>query len=78
LVFPNGRPRFAGVPPPLPPDLPVCFCMARVLELGASRADRERVSGVAGAGSSGSVGWAPHEAEAGRQAGPQDCADGGD
>ena len=38
-VLPNGRPRFAGVPPPLPPDLPVCFCMSRVLELGASRAE---------------------------------------
>jgi hypothetical protein len=35
VVLPNGRPRFAGVPPPVPPDLPVCFCIARVLELGA-------------------------------------------
>jgi hypothetical protein len=43
VVLPNGRPRFAGVPPPVPPDLPDCFCIARVLELGAwRRSDRKR------------------------------------
>ena len=51
-VLPNGRPRFAGVPPPLPPDLPVCFCMARVLELGASKAERGRTCSELG------IGWA--------------------
>jgi hypothetical protein len=44
VLLPMGRPRFAGVPPPLPPDLPVCFCMARVLELGASSAERRRTA----------------------------------